>query len=193
MEIISPAFPAMKWMAGGTPRTSRAASSTSIVRRSAHFRMILTIHPASRAIRGLAIMTQLFIGHPAAPLSLRRAHSNGTGDWITTMQALPVPLRCARPLLVARPKPLRPMLFAASSIGHAPTDRRAPWCSGIELADIADNESATVTGTYQISGAGITTTGIQATDPGHVNFSGAFTQANNSDGNYVKFSAIQAT
>ena len=56
-----------------------------------------------------------------------------------------------------------------------------------------DNDTATVTGTYQISGAGITTASVKATDPGGVNFSGTFTQANNSNGNYVKFSSIQAT
>ena len=56
-----------------------------------------------------------------------------------------------------------------------------------------DNASATVTGTYSISGAGITTASVKATDPGNVNYSGAFTQANNSNGNYVKFSSIQAT
>jgi len=56
-----------------------------------------------------------------------------------------------------------------------------------------DNEGDTVTGTYQISGTGITTTSIRATDPGNVNFNGTFTQANNSNGNYVKFTSIQAT
>jgi hypothetical protein len=45
---------------------------------------------------------------------------------------------------------------------------------------MADNESAMVTGTCQISGASIITTSLQATDPGHVNFSGAFTQAHHS-------------
>jgi hypothetical protein len=56
-----------------------------------------------------------------------------------------------------------------------------------------DNGSATVTATYQLSGAGITTASVKATDPANVNFSGTFTQANNSAGNYVKFTAIQAT
>ena len=41
---------------------------------------------------------------------------------------------------------------------------------------------------YQISGAGITTTTINLTDPGNTNFNATFTQANNSAGNYVKFS-----
>src|SRR6185312_8404831 len=56
-----------------------------------------------------------------------------------------------------------------------------------------DNPSTTRTATYSISGAGITTTTITAIDPANVNFSGTFTQANNSNGNYVKFSSIQAT
>jgi hypothetical protein len=55
-----------------------------------------------------------------------------------------------------------------------------------------DNGGATRTGTYQISGAGITTTSINLTDNANTNFSGTFTQANNSAGNYVVFS-ITAT
>lgn len=50
-----------------------------------------------------------------------------------------------------------------------------------------DNGSATRSATYQISGAGITTTSIAATDRANTNFSGTFTQANNSNGNYVVF------
>jgi hypothetical protein len=49
---------------------------------------------------------------------------------------------------------------------------------------------ATRVAAYQISGTGITTTTINATDPN--TFNGTFTQANNSTGNYVKFS-INAT
>jgi hypothetical protein len=56
-----------------------------------------------------------------------------------------------------------------------------------------DNSSGTATRTYTISGAGITTTSITATDPASTDFSGSFTQASNSNGNYVKFTAIQAT
>jgi hypothetical protein len=55
-----------------------------------------------------------------------------------------------------------------------------------------DNNSATRTGTYQISGTSITTTSINLTDAANTNFSGTFTQANNSAGNYVVFS-IAAT
>jgi Divergent InlB B-repeat domain/PQQ-like domain len=55
-----------------------------------------------------------------------------------------------------------------------------------------DNGGATRTGTYQISGTGITTTSINLTDAANTNFSGTFTQANNSAGNYVVFS-IAAT
>ena len=47
--------------------------------------------------------------------------------------------------------------------------------------------SASRTGIYQISGTGITTTSISLTDPANTNFSGTFTQANNSNGNYVVF------
>ena len=46
-----------------------------------------------------------------------------------------------------------------------------------------DNGSATRKAVYRIAGSGITTTTINGTDRGGVNFSGAFTQANN----YVKF------
>jgi hypothetical protein len=49
------------------------------------------------------------------------------------------------------------------------------------------NGSASRTGTYQISGTGITTTSISLTDAANTNFSGTFTPANNSNGNYVVF------
>src|SRR5882762_265363 len=55
-----------------------------------------------------------------------------------------------------------------------------------------DNGGATRTGTYQISGTGITTSSINLTDAALTNFGGTFTQANNSNGNYVVFT-INAT
>jgi hypothetical protein len=51
-----------------------------------------------------------------------------------------------------------------------------------------DNGSASRTAAYQISGAGVTTTTVNLTDAPNTNFSATFTQANNSAGNYVKFS-----
>ncbi len=54
-----------------------------------------------------------------------------------------------------------------------------------------DNSGAR-TGAYKISGTGITTTTINATDRAGINFNGTFTRANNSTGNYVKFT-IKAT
>src|SRR6185437_6476778 len=56
-----------------------------------------------------------------------------------------------------------------------------------------DNAASTNTGTYTISGAGITSTSVKASDAANINFSGTFTLAINSNGNYVKFSSIQAT
>ena len=53
-----------------------------------------------------------------------------------------------------------------------------------------DNSGATRTGGYRISGTGITTTTINLTDPINTNFTGTFVQADNSNGNYVKFSGI---
>ncbi len=50
-----------------------------------------------------------------------------------------------------------------------------------------DNGSATRTGIYTLSGAGITTTTIDLTDTANTNFSGTFTLANNSAGNYIVF------
>jgi len=55
-----------------------------------------------------------------------------------------------------------------------------------------DNGGATRKASYRISGAGITTTTINGTDSGGVNFNGAFKQANSTPGNYVKFT-INAT
>jgi hypothetical protein len=50
-----------------------------------------------------------------------------------------------------------------------------------------DNGAAARTGAYQISGTGITTASVNLTDAANSDFSGTFTQANNSNGNYVKF------
>ena len=55
-----------------------------------------------------------------------------------------------------------------------------------------DNGTAARTGVYTISGTGITTSSISLTDAASTNFSGTFTQANNSAGNYVVFT-INAT
>src|SRR5262249_41436252 len=65
--------------------------------------------------------------------------------------------------------------------------------AGYDVYVYADGDSfATRTGGYQISGTGITTTSVNLTDLANTNFSGTFTQANNSNGNYVKFT-ITAT
>lgn len=50
-----------------------------------------------------------------------------------------------------------------------------------------DNGRAVRTATYQLSGAGFTTRSTRLTDAGYRNFSGSFTLANNSSGNYVRF------
>lgn len=55
--------------------------------------------------------------------------------------------------------------------------------------DSDDGGDAVRTGAYQISGPGITPATIQATDAA-VNFSGTFTQANGSNGNYVVFTIV---
>ncbi len=55
-----------------------------------------------------------------------------------------------------------------------------------------DNGTATRTGSYQISGSGITTASITLSVSANTNFSGAYTQASNSAGNHAKFS-IDAT
>src|SRR6267154_229284 len=53
-----------------------------------------------------------------------------------------------------------------------------------------DNGTSTRTGTYQLSGPGITPTLIGMTDVPNTNFAGTFVQANNSNGNYVLFSSV---
>ena len=50
-----------------------------------------------------------------------------------------------------------------------------------------DNGSATRTAAYRVSGSGIVTTSINLTDAAGTNFSGTFVRANNSNGNYVRF------
>jgi hypothetical protein len=51
-----------------------------------------------------------------------------------------------------------------------------------------DNGSASRTGAYQLSGTGITTATVNLMDSPGTNFTGTFSQANGSAGNYVKFS-----
>jgi hypothetical protein len=58
------------------------------------------------------------------------------------------------------------------------------FCGLRRLCD-GDN-AATRTGTYQISGAGITTTSVNLKDVAGTDFNGTFTQASNSNGNYVQ-------
>lgn len=53
-----------------------------------------------------------------------------------------------------------------------------------------DNANVAKTAAYRISGAGITTTTVNLTDPIDTNFSGTFTQAAGGSGNYVKFSVV---
>ena len=55
-----------------------------------------------------------------------------------------------------------------------------------------DNKPYDRSAAYTISGAGITTTTVNLTDPANTNFDAAFTRANDSTGNYVRFS-ITAT
>jgi len=52
---------------------------------------------------------------------------------------------------------------------------------------MAITRAASRAGLYQINGAGITTTSVSLTDAPNTNFSGTFTQANNSNGNYAVF------
>jgi hypothetical protein len=51
-----------------------------------------------------------------------------------------------------------------------------------------DNRVYTRTAAYRISGTGFTATTTSLTDQAGTNFSGAFTPAANSSGNYLKFS-----
>jgi PASTA domain-containing protein len=50
-----------------------------------------------------------------------------------------------------------------------------------------DNQGEARTGVYRIAGAGFTAVTVNLTDPANQNFSGTFTQASNTSGNYVKF------
>ncbi|MCU1241144.1 MAG: hypothetical protein JWO71_1870 [Candidatus Acidoferrum typicum] len=56
-----------------------------------------------------------------------------------------------------------------------------------------DNGTSTRTGSYQLSGPGITPTIISLTDAPNTNFAGTFVQANNSNGNYILFSNVPVT
>jgi len=56
-----------------------------------------------------------------------------------------------------------------------------------------NNSASMRTGIYQLSGSGITTTSVALIDAANANFSGIFTQANSSNGNYVLFANIVVT
>src|SRR5262249_44911371 len=53
-----------------------------------------------------------------------------------------------------------------------------------------DNGAFDRSAAYTISGTGITTTTVKLTDLANTSFTGAFTRATNSNGNYVKFRII---
>ena len=53
-----------------------------------------------------------------------------------------------------------------------------------------DNRSSARSAAYTISGAGIATTTVNVTDAANTNFSGNYTRASNSAGNYVLFSVV---
>jgi hypothetical protein len=60
---------------------------------------------------------------------------------------------------------------------------------GYDLYVYVDGDNpATRTGIYQISGPGITTSSKTLTDPANTNYNGTFVEANNSIGNYLRFS-----
>ena len=86
--------------------------------------------------------------------------------------------------------------YLDSGSGHATTVTVTGLAAGtydIYVYVDGDNGSGTRSGTYQLSGAGITTTSVSLTDPANTNFAGTFTQAASSNGNYVKFSGVSAT
>jgi hypothetical protein len=70
------------------------------------------------------------------------------------------------------------------SVSGLPSD---PSGYQVYLYAEGNNGTATRIGKYTISGTGITTTTISLTDAANTNFTGTFTQANNSAGNYVVF------
>ena len=55
-----------------------------------------------------------------------------------------------------------------------------------------NNSSARRTASYRISGTGITATSVSVTDAAYTNFSGSFVRAQNSTGNYAKFTITAA-
>jgi len=77
--------------------------------------------------------------------------------------------------------------------GNASTVRVAgiaPGTYSIYVYVDGDNPNASRSGSYQISGSGITTATVVATDPQNSTFGGAFVAANSSSGNYVVFTGV---
>jgi hypothetical protein len=89
---------------------------------------------------------------------------------------------------------MRGYLDTVGSVTTVTVTGLASNSAGYDVYVYADGDdlSGNRTGAYQVSGTGITTTSINAIDLLGVNFNGTYTQANNSAGNYVKFT-ITAT
>jgi hypothetical protein len=84
--------------------------------------------------------------------------------------------------------------YLDQSSGHATTVSVTgvpPTTYDVYVYADGSNSTSSRTGGYRISGSGITSTTINLTDAANANFNGTFTQANNSNGNYVRFSSIQ--
>ena len=86
--------------------------------------------------------------------------------------------------------------YLDNSLLHATTVTVAglsPGTYSIYVYTDGDNSSISRSGAYALSGPGIATATINATDAANANFSGSFLQASNSAGNYVVFAGISIT
>jgi hypothetical protein len=70
-----------------------------------------------------------------------------------------------------------------------------PAANGYDVYVYADgdNQGASRSGVYQVSGTGLATTSLRLTDPGGANFAGTYRQAAGGAGNYVRFHGVKAT
>jgi len=110
---------------------------------------------------------------------------NSDNGWSTPIADSPGNARMMKGYLDTRAK--NPTTVNVSGLPTSPTGY------DVYVYIDGDNGLATRSGSYSLSGAGITTTTINATDLASTNFGGTFTQAINSAGNYVEFASIQAT
>jgi hypothetical protein len=127
---------------------------------------------------GAAQATPLALVDDSGAATNATATWNGNGGWMTDIADQPGNARLMKGYLDTSTTSVTTVTIAGlPSAGYT-----------VYVYIDGDNHQFTRSAAYQISGPGITTTTIMATDAANTDFAGTFTQASGTSGNYVKFS-----